>query len=155
MATTDTDTARTGGFGTDAGSWDDELIADLRAHGGRPSRGPLAGHPLLLMWSTGARTGLERRSILTYSRDGGDFIVAGSASGSDTDPAWIANVRKHRTVRVEVAGETFEAAATIEATGEERDRLWKAHVAALPWFGDYERQTSRVIPIVRLTVLPR
>lgn len=146
--TTESKTA-TGSWEADAGSWEDALIADLRAHGGRPSRGPLAGHPLLLMWTTGAKTGLERRSILTYSRDGDDLVVAGSANGSDTDPAWIANVRKQPRVRLEVAGETYDATASI-ASPAERDRLWRAHVVALPWFGEYERRTSRVIPVVRL-----
>ena len=52
----------------DPSDWEENLIADLRAHGGRPSAGPLAGHPLLLMYSTGARSGERRRSILTYHR---------------------------------------------------------------------------------------
>ena len=134
----------------EAGAWQEDLIADLRANGGRPSRGLLACHPLLLLWSTGAKTGVERRAILTYSRDGDDLVVTGSAGGSDTNPAWIANVRKQPRVRLEVAGETHAATAVIESAGPERDRLWRAHVAALPWFGAYEGKTSRVIPIVRL-----
>ncbi len=148
MATTDTTSSRTPK--PDASSWEDGLIADMRAHGGRPSAGPLAGHPLLLMWSTGAKSGLERRSILTYSRDGDDYIVAGSFSGADVDPAWISNIRKDPHVRLEIAGETFEATATV-VPQPDRDRLWRAHVEALPWFGDYEHKTSRVIPVVRLT----
>ena len=147
---TDTEPTTTTTAEAEPGSWEDQLIADLRASGGRPSQGPLAGHPLLLMWTIGARSGLERRSILTYSRDGDDYVVAGSKGGSDTDPAWIANVASHPIVRLEVAGETFHAAATIEASGPERDRLWRAHVTALPWFGEYEHKTSRVIPVVRL-----
>jgi deazaflavin-dependent oxidoreductase (nitroreductase family) len=130
--------------------WEETLIADIRANGGRPSSGPLAGHPLLLMWSTGAKTGQERRSVLTYSRDGDDYIVAGSKSGAPTDPAWVANVEKTPRVRLEIAGETTEATASVERTGPERDRLWRAHVEALPWFGKYEQTTDRVIPIVRL-----
>ncbi len=154
MATTDTtsssDTTTSGSPEPDASSWEDGLIADMRAHGGRPSGGPLAGQPLLLMWTTGAKSGLERRSILTYSRDGDDYIVAGSFSGADVDPAWISNIRKRPEVRLEIGGQTIEATATITPPAE-RDRLWKAHVEALPWFGDYERKTSRVIPVVRLT----
>jgi deazaflavin-dependent oxidoreductase (nitroreductase family) len=152
MASTDANSNRATSL--DASSWEDGLVADIRAHGGSPSQGPLAGHPLLLMWSTGAKTGLERRSILTYSRDGDDLVVAGSFSGADVDPAWITNVRKQPRVRVEAAGETYDATATVEASGPERDRLWRAHVAALPWFGDYEQKTKRVIPVVRLRRLP-
>lgn len=132
---------------TDA--WEESLIADLRAHGGRPSQGPLAGHPLLLMFSTGARSGLRRRSILTYSRDGRDYVVAGSNGGGPSDPAWIANVRGNPRVTLEIDNQTVEAAATI-VTGDERDLLWRQHVEALPWFASYEK-AKRVIPVVRLT----
>jgi len=135
----------------DPAAWEEALIADLRANGGRPSRGPLKGNPLLLMTSTGAKSGLPRRSILTWSRDGDDYVVAGTASGAPTDPAWVANVRANPRVSLEVAGQVFDADATIEASGPVRDRLWDQHVATNPWFGDYPSQTSRVIPVIRLT----
>ena len=134
-----------------ANPWEDVLIADLRAHGGRPSGGPLAGHPLLLMWSTGASSGLERRAILTYSTDGNDIVVAGTASGAPEDPAWVANVEKTPQVRLEVAGETYNATASLLRSGPERDRLWASHVAVLPWFGKYEEKTLRLIPVIRLS----
>ncbi|MBI3752135.1 MAG: nitroreductase family deazaflavin-dependent oxidoreductase [Chloroflexi bacterium] len=135
-----------------ANPWEDSLIADVRANGGRPSGGPLAGHPLLLMWSTGAKSGLERRSILTYSRDGADYVVAGTKSGAPDDPFWVANVEAHPTVRVEAANETFEADAAVLRDGAERDRLWAQHVAELPHFGKYEDQVRghRTIPVIRL-----
>jgi deazaflavin-dependent oxidoreductase (nitroreductase family) len=136
-----------------ANSWEESLIADIRANGGRPSSGPLAGHPLMLMWTTGAKTGQERRSIVTYSRDGADYVVAGSKGGAPTDPAWVANMGKNPRVRVEIAGETHEADATVERSGPERDRLWRQHVGTLPWFGKYEETTERVIPMVRLRLL--
>jgi deazaflavin-dependent oxidoreductase (nitroreductase family) len=132
-------------------AWEEALIADFRANGGRPSTGPLAGHPLLLLFSTGAKTGKRRRSILTYSRDGDAYIVAGTAGGSPTHPAWVANLRANPDVDLEVANDTFPAKATI-VEGAERDRRWTEHVAQLPWFGDYPAQiTGRVIPMVRLT----
>jgi deazaflavin-dependent oxidoreductase (nitroreductase family) len=129
--------------------WEDRLIADLRANGGRPSSGPLKGHPLLLLYSTGAKSGQRRRSILTYSRDGDDYIVAGTASGAPTDPAWVANVRKNPNVTIELAGVEHPATAII-ADEDDRGRLWDRHVEALPWFADYTNQTSRLIPMVRL-----
>lgn len=136
---------------TSANAWEDALIADLRANGGTPSEGPLAGHPLLLMYSTGAKTGKRRRSILSYSRDGGAYVVAGTASGSKTDPAWIANIEADPRVRLEIANEELDAGATV-AEGAERDRLWAQHVEQLPWFADYPEQVGeRVIPVVRLT----
>jgi deazaflavin-dependent oxidoreductase (nitroreductase family) len=135
-----------------ANPWEEQLIADVRANGGTPSQGPLKGHPLLLMWSTGAKSGQERRSILTYSRDGGDYVVAGTKSGAPVNPAWVANVAKQPRVRVEAANETFEADATVYRDGAERDRLWSQHVEALPHFGKYEDQVKghRTIPVVRL-----
>lgn len=135
-----------------ANAWEEALIADLRANGGMPSQGPLAGHPLMLMYSTGAKTGERRRSILTYSRDGDAYVVAGTASGSKTNPAWIANVAADPHVGVEIANEEFDATAAI-AEGAERDRLWAEHVEQLPWFADYPAQVGgRVIPMVRLTL---
>ncbi len=134
-----------------ANAWEESLIADLRANGGRPSGGPLAGQPLLIMWSTGAKSGKRRRSILTYSRDAnGDLVVAGSKSGAPTHPAWYFNVQKDPNVTVEAANDTFEATAKVE-TGAERDRLWAQHVEQLPRFADYPAQTGgRVIPTIRL-----
>jgi len=138
----------------DPNAWEDALIADMRAHGGRPSQGPLQGNPLLIMISTGAKTGQPRRAILTYSRDGEDYIVAGTKSGAPTDPLWVANLEAHPRVSIEIDGRTFEAtAANVE--GPERDRLWDQHVEALPWFADYPDQVKeRVIPVFRLTPDP-
>ena len=135
----------------DANSWEESLIADLRANGGRPSAGPLAGHPLLIMTSTGATSGLARRAILTYTRDGEDYVVAGTKGGAPTDPAWVANVRANPAVRLEVDNETFLATATVIADGPERQRLWDRHAEELPWFAPYPEQAGRVIPMVRLT----
>jgi deazaflavin-dependent oxidoreductase (nitroreductase family) len=130
--------------------WEEALIADLRANEGRPSAGPLKGHPLMLMYSTGARTGLRRRSILTYSRDGDDYIVAGTNAGGATHPAWLANVQADPAVTLEVANETLPATARV-TTGAERARLWEQHVAQLPWFGKYPEQVGgREIPVIRL-----
>lgn len=134
----------------EANAWEEGLIADLRANGGRPSGGPLAGHPILLMYTTGARTGERRRSILTYSTDGDAYVVAGTASGAPTAPAWVANVAANPDVELEVGSEVFPATATV-ADGEERDRLWDQHVAQLPWFGEYPAQVGgRVIPVVSI-----
>ena len=133
----------------DENAWEEQLIADIRAHGGRPSGGPLAGHPLLIMISTGARSGEPRRAILTYSRDGDDYIVAGTKSGAPTDPAWVGNIKANPEVSVEIAGLVSQARGTI-AEGAERDRLWAQHVAELPWFADYPKQSGRVIPMIRL-----
>ena len=72
---------------TDAAAWEEALIADLWAHAGKVTQGPLAGHPLLLMTSRGAKSGQPRRAILTWHRDGDDYVVAETAGGSPVTPA--------------------------------------------------------------------
>lgn len=135
----------------EATTFEDDLIAHMRANGGVVTAGPLAGHPLLVLTSVGAKSGEPRRAILTFSRDGSDYVVAGTASGSTTDPAWLHNVRADSDVMLEAEGRApFEAQASI-VDGAERDRLWERHVAALPHFAAYPEQTGRVIPMVRLT----
>jgi deazaflavin-dependent oxidoreductase (nitroreductase family) len=134
----------------DPTAFENALIDDMRAHDGAVTTGPLAGHPLLVMTSTGAKSGVPRRAILTFSRDGNDYVVAGTASGSPTDPAWIANLRGNPRVAIEAETRQFEASATI-MEGDERDRLWARHVEALPWFAVYPEKVRRTIPMVRLT----
>ena len=133
----------------DPKAFENALIDDIRAHGGAVTTGPLAGHPLLIMTSMGAKSGQPRRAILTFSRDGDDYIVAGSASGSPTDPDWLHNVREHPDVTIEAEDKTFDATARI-VEEDDRDRLWRRHVEALPHFADYPEQAGRVIPVVRL-----
>ena len=135
---------------TTPNAWEDALIAEMRANDGKVLAGPLAGHPLLLMTAIGARSGQPRRSILTYSRDGEAYVVAGTAGGAPTDPAWVANVQANPEVVLEVGNQTVPAVATL-VDGPERDTLWERHVQALPWFADYPAQSGRRIPMIRLT----
>lgn len=137
---------------TDVNTFEDQLVADMRANDGKVLSGPLAGHPLLIMTSKGARTGTPRRAILTYHRDGDDYIVAGTAGGAPTTPSWVHNIQADPDVTVEVDNEEFDATATSLVDGPERDRLWDDHVRALPWFVDYPAQTGRLIPMIRLTL---
>jgi deazaflavin-dependent oxidoreductase (nitroreductase family) len=134
----------------DPTAFEDALIEQMRANDGKVTSGPLAGHPLLVLTSNGAQTGESRRAILTFSRDDGDYVVAGTAGGSPTTPAWVHNLREHADADVEAENRRFVARATI-VEGTERDRLWDQHVARLPWFADYPAQTGRLIPMVRLT----
>lgn len=135
----------------DPKAWEDQLIAEMRANGGQVTQGPLAGHPLMIMTSKGAKSGEERRAILTYSRDGGDYIVAGTAGGSPTTPAWVHNLEADPHAKVEVGNETFDVTATVVTDRSERDRLWAHHVETLPWFAPYPEQSGRVIPVIRLS----
>jgi deazaflavin-dependent oxidoreductase (nitroreductase family) len=134
----------------DRESFENAVIADMREHGGVVTSGPLAGHPLLILTTLGAKTGKDRRAILTYTRDGGDYVVAGTAGGSPTTPSWVHNLESEPHVTIEVANRASAATATIVGAGE-RDRLWEQHVAALPNFADYPAQAGRVIPVIRIT----
>jgi deazaflavin-dependent oxidoreductase (nitroreductase family) len=134
----------------DRGNWEKWLIADMREHDGRPTKGPLAGHPLALMHMTGAKTGQPRQSIVTYSRDGSDYVIAGTAGGAPKDPQWVSNLRANPDVDLEIGTQRVKARAQI-TSGEERRRLWDQHVEQLPWFGKYPAQTGREIPVIRLT----
>ena len=102
--------------------WNSSIEADFRAHGGQITEGPLKGASLLLLTSTGARSGLPRLAPVGYHLDSGRYIVVGSNSGRDEQPSWLANVVKDPVVTVEVGAEKFRARAWI-AEGAERRRL--------------------------------
>src|SRR5579862_4796188 len=136
-------------------AWDPEafengLVEDMRAHGGAVTSGPLAGNRLLVLTSTGAKSGQSRRRILSFTRDGDDYVVAASKNGHTQDPHWLNNLRAQPRVTVEADGRTFEATASI-TSGADRERLWEAHVAAMPSFAEYPEKAGRLIPMVRLT----
>jgi len=153
MTEIETEARTEGGWEADAAkNWEEQLIADMRAHGGRPSGGPLAGQALILLYTRGRKTGDRRRAILTASRDGDAWVVAGTASGAPKHPGWFFNVEADPKVTVEADNEEFPATARVEREGPERDRLWANHVRQLPHFGEYPRQVgARTIPMVRLT----
>lgn len=135
-------------------NWDPEaftrgLIEDMRAHGGQVTSGPMEGKDLMILTTTGARSGQPRQAIVTYSRDGDAYVVAGSKGGAPTDPAWFNNLRTHPDVTVEAAGRVFGARAEV-VEGPERDRLWAQHVERWPEFGEYPKTAGRVIPMARL-----
>jgi deazaflavin-dependent oxidoreductase (nitroreductase family) len=130
-------------------AWDDGILADFHEHAGQITRGRLAGANLLLMTSVGSKSGEPRIAPLGYSRDGDRYVVVGSNSGLPHQPAWLANVSANPVVSVEVGTETFMARATI-TSGDERQRLWAAHVAALPHFARYESMTERELQVVAI-----
>lgn len=130
-------------------SWNSSIIADFHAHGGAITSGPLAGSNLLLMISKGVRSGRPHVAPLGYTRDGDRYVVVGSNSGRDWDPAWLRNIQADPAVSVEVGSETFRALATA-TTGAERRRLLDAHIAAIPIFARYEAMAGRELPVVTL-----
>ena len=134
---------------TDYGAFTRMLIDDMRSHGGQVTTGPMAGRPLMILTTKGAKSGEQRTAIVTYTRDGGPYVIAASKSGAPTNPAWFHNLVKNPEVTVEAGGEKFKARATV-TSGEERDRLWDQHAAQRPEFRDYPKKTDRVIPIILL-----
>jgi deazaflavin-dependent oxidoreductase (nitroreductase family) len=130
----------------DPESWTRNLIADMREHGGRASSGPMAGKPLMILTTKGAKSGSDRTAIVTYHRDGDAWIIAASKGGAPENPSWYHNLLANPTATAEIDNELVPLRAR-EATGEERDRLWNDHVAELPEFGEYPKKTDRVIPI--------
>lgn len=123
---------------------------DLRAHGGNVTLGPMAGRPLMILTTTGAKSGEAREAVVTFSRDGDAYVVVGSKGGAPNDPAWFTNLVANPVVTVEADGQTFQARAVV-ATGADRDALWERHVAERPEFADYPSKTTRIIPMARLT----
>lgn len=134
----------------DPAEFERSLREDMRTHGGRPTSGPLAGATLLVLTTTGAKSGEPRTAIVTYHRDGDHWVLAASKGGADTNPSWYANLLAHPDATAEIGTDVFPVRATVEATGAERDRLWNDHVKEHPGFGEYPSKTSRVIPMIVL-----
>jgi deazaflavin-dependent oxidoreductase (nitroreductase family) len=131
--------------------WTKNLIADIRANG-RPTSGYFEGRPVMVLTTTGAKSGQPREAVVSFSRDGDDYVVVGSKSGEPEDPAWFKNVVANPTVTVEADGQKFQAKATV-AEGADRDKLWDGHVAEHPQFAEYPSKTTRIIPVARLRPL--
>jgi len=99
------------------------------------------GATILILTTTGAKTGQPRTSVVTYTRDGDAYVVAASKNGMPTNPAWFANLVANPTVTIETEGKTTEAKAEV-ALGSDRDELWDRHVLAYPAFADYPPMTG-------------
>lgn len=121
------------------------VIDQLRANGGKHDT-----MTLLILTTTGAKSGKPFTTPLAYQRDGDRLLVFASKAGDPRHPDWYVNLVANPEVTVEADGETFEARATT-LVGEERDRFYAKQVAESPVFGDYEKRTTRVIPVVALT----
>jgi deazaflavin-dependent oxidoreductase (nitroreductase family) len=125
------------------------LIDQIRANHGQVSEGYFAGRQVLILTTTGAKTGETRESPLAYSRDGSDLVIVASMGGGPSNPAWYHNLVANPRVKVEANGETFEATAEV-VDPVERRRLYDQHADLHVGFKDYEAKTSRVIPVIRL-----
>ena len=126
-----------------------QIIDEFRANQGKVG-GPFEGSPVVILTTTGAKSGLQRTTPLVCREgDDGTIYVFGSKGGAPTNPAWFHNLLANPQVGVEHGAEQYEATATPLA-GAERDAVFAQHVAAHPQFGEYQANTTRLIPVVAL-----
>ncbi|HEX2506963.1 MAG TPA: nitroreductase family deazaflavin-dependent oxidoreductase [Miltoncostaeaceae bacterium] len=129
-----------------------EVLAEFRANAGvvdTAAGGYFKGKPVLVLHTTGAKTGRERETPLMYLDEGDDRFVFASKGGAPNHPDWYHNLKTNPDVTVDVGTESYPATARV-ITGPERDRIYAAQVAAFPQFGDYEQKTTRKIPVIAL-----
>jgi deazaflavin-dependent oxidoreductase (nitroreductase family) len=124
------------------------IVDEFRANGGKVS-GQFAGADLLLLTTTGAKSGQPRLAPLAYFTIDGRLIIVGSKAGADTNPDWVHNLRANPRAHVEVGADAFDVTAH-ELGHDERDDLYPKIVAVAPGFGDYQAKTSRIIPLFEL-----
>lgn len=127
-------------------------VALYRMSGGRFAN-RIANLPILLITTFGRRTGKPFTNPVVYIEDGQDYLVSASAGGMDSDPGWYRNLKARPEARLQLGDKVFDVRATI-AEGEERTRLYERFKAASANFVKYEQNTSRVIPVIRLTPIP-
>lgn len=131
-----------------ANDFNEQIIGEFRANGGKVG-GMFEGAPLLLLHSTGAKSGRVRVNPVTYRRDGDRLVVFASKGGAPTNPDWYHNLVVNPRAKVEVGRDTLEVAARV-AEGAERERLWDLQKQDVPPFAEYEQKTTRRIPVVIL-----
>ena len=125
-----------------------KVIEEFHANGGKVG-GQFEGMPLLLLTTTGARSGKRHTTPLMYVPDGDRMIVFASMLGAPANPAWYHNLLAHPEVIIEVGSETFEGTATVTNDGE-RSQLWTRASDLYPFLKDHQAKTSRRIPVIAL-----
>jgi deazaflavin-dependent oxidoreductase (nitroreductase family) len=131
-------------------NWNQQIIDEFRANDGKVG-GRFAGANLLILRTIGAKSGQVRESPVAYfAEDDGSMVVVASKAGLPTNPAWFHNLKANPKFDVEVGTETVPVTAE-EITGSDYEAKWAEIVAKAPGFGEYQKKTTRVIPLVRLT----
>jgi deazaflavin-dependent oxidoreductase (nitroreductase family) len=129
-------------------AFNNNVAEEFRANGGKVG-GQFEGADLLLLTTTGAKSGEPRVSPLAYFRIDGKLLIIGSFAGSDVNPAWVHNLRAKPAARVEIGNESSDVTARELPSGE-RDELFGQITAASPGFAEYQAKTTRVIPVFEL-----
>jgi deazaflavin-dependent oxidoreductase (nitroreductase family) len=135
-------------FNNDPIAYNAWLVEEYRANDGKLS-GQLAGARLMLLTTTGAKTGKERVTPLGFAPEGERWLVIASANGSPKAPDWYYNLVANSEVTVELGSERIPARASV-AEGEERTRLWEHFKTRMPFIDEHEKRAGRQIPIVIL-----
>lgn len=125
-----------------------QLIEQFRATRGQADW-PFAGRPLLLLTTTGAKSGRVRTAPMMYVPDGDRLLVIASNIGGPVHPGWYHNLVSHPEVTVEVGSETYTATAVV-TQGTEREALWASITEQYPFFVEHQAKTTREIPVVAL-----
>ena len=125
------------------------VVAEFRANGGKVG-GPFEGGDLLLLHTTGAKSGQPRLSPLAYLTVDGKMLIVGSYAGAPKDPAWVHNLRANPRARIEVGSEAYDVVVR-ELPGDERDATYPKITAVAPVFAEYQANTTRAIPLFELT----
>ncbi len=133
---------------SDVNDWNLRIIEEFRANAGQVG-GQFEGAPMLLLHSTGAKSGLERVNPMMYQADGENYAVFASKAGAPTNPDWFHNLVAYPGASIEVGDRTITVVARV-TEGDERERLWSRQKQLYPGFADYEAQTTRQIPVVLL-----
>jgi deazaflavin-dependent oxidoreductase (nitroreductase family) len=128
--------------------WNQQIIAEFRANAGKVG-GPFEGAPMVLLTTTGAKSGEPRITPLMALLDGDDIVIFASKAGAPTNPDWYHNLLANPEASIEFGTETLAVKARV-AEGDERHDLWTRQKAAYPQFQGYEDGTTRVIPVVAL-----
>lgn len=131
-------------------SYNNHLIEQFRANGGKVT-GRFADAPLLLLTTTGAKSGEKRTTPLAHSTDGDNIIIIASYAGNPKHPQWYHNIRANPEVTIELPDQTFTVNAIIPE-GEERQRLFDQQAEKMPAFAEYQAKATREIPVI---VIPR
>lgn len=128
--------------------WNSQIIEEFRANDGKVG-GQFEGAPVLLLTTTGAKSGKRHTTPMMYLPGDGRLYVFASKAGAPTNPDWYHNLVANPTVSVEVGTDRYEATATPLA-GADRDRIYEEQARLYPGFAEYQEKTTRTIPVVEL-----
>lgn len=128
--------------------FNNRIVAEFRANAGKVGP-PFDGATLLLLTTTGAKSGQPQLAPLAYMQIDDMMVIVGSKAGSDSNPDWVHNLRANPRARIEVGTDAYDVVAR-ELPLEERNAVYARIVAAAPGFGEYQEKTDRIIPLFEL-----